>query len=539
MKHFTYTLLFALIGYTSYAQAPARMTYQAVVRDAGGSLVTNSTVGAQYTILQGSVSGTAVFIEWVTVLSNANGLITHQIGSSTAMNIDWSLGPYYVKVEIDPTGGTSFTSSSTSQFLSVPYALYAETAEFANGADYTTLTNAPANVSAFTNDAGYITSPNDADSDPTNEIQSLQLIGQDLTISGSNTVTLPGSSGNTLDQAYDQGGSGVGRVVTIDAGEVEFNTATASGIAVRAENTNTGVAIIANTTNAANTFSAIQSSTNSSSSAASAIIGNSTGAAWGVSGQVSAGATAQSAIYGSNLRTAGGHGVYGIGFNGVVGETNQSTGNAVYGENFDAILPLGNGIGVAGKGYYGVVGEDRYLGGVAGAYGVFSNGDLAATGVKTFIIDHPLDPENKVLRHFSMESDEVLNVYRGNAVLDDNGEVIVSLPDYYDEINKNPSYNLTAIGGFSQLYIKEEISDGKFIIGGGTSGLKVSWTVYSERNDPYLRNYPENRAVELEKREGQKGKYFMPQLYDQPADKKIFPSENKLKAVQPIIELQD
>jgi hypothetical protein len=539
----TLALIFSSIM-TSWGQSPQKMTFQAVIRNASDQLIASSTVGMQISILQGSPTGIATYIETHGPTTNINGLATIEIGGGTVVagsfaTIDWSNGPYYIKSETDPTGGAVYTISGTSQLLSVPYALYAENSGSAFSGDYNDLSNAPTNVSTFTNDAGYITSPNDADSDPSNEIQSLQLVGQDLTISGSNTVTLPVGGGNTLDQAYDQGGAGAGRLVTVDAGEVEFNTATASGIALRAQNTNTGVAIIANTTNASNTFSALQSSSNSSSSVASAIIGNSTGLAWGVSGQVASTATGEAGVYGSNLRTTGGHGVKGIGFNGLVGETNHSTGNAVWGENYDALLPLGNAIGVAGKGYWGVVGEDRYLGGVAGAYGVFSNGDFGATGVKTFIIDHPMDPENKFLKHFSTESNEVLNIYRGNAVFAENGEAIIELPDYYDAINTNPSYNLTPVGGFAQLYIKEEISEGKFIIGGGTEGLKVSWTIYSERNDPYLRNYPEKKAVEVEKREGQKGKYVMPQLYNQPMDKKMIQSEDKEKAEQPIIELQN
>ena len=110
-------------------------------------------------------------------------------------------------------------------------------------------------------------------------------------------------------------------------------------------------------------------------------------------GQVGATATASAGVYGSNLRTNGGMGVRGVGFNGTVGETNYVAGFGVYGENFDQI-GTGNGIGVAGKGYWGVVGEDRYLGTISGAYGVFSNGTLGASGLKTFQIDHPDDPAN-------------------------------------------------------------------------------------------------------------------------------------------------
>ncbi|NRA12927.1 MAG: hypothetical protein HRT57_13310 [Crocinitomicaceae bacterium] len=514
------TILALIITSSVWAQSPQEITYQAVVRDGSNQLVSSSAIGMQISILQTSPTGVAVYIETHSPTTNVNGLATLEIGSGTVVAgsfdaIDWANGPYYLKTETDPTGGTVYTISGTSQFLSVPYSLYAETA----GSVAVDLVD-------------------DADADPNNEIQSLQLVGQDLTISGGNTVTLTGG-GNTLNEAYDQGGAGLGGTITADAGEVEITTASANGIALRTENTNTGVAILADATSTANTFSTIQSSTNSNSTVASAVVGNSNGAAWGVSGQVQSSATAEAAVYGSNLRTNGGHGVYGVGFNGVVAETQQSTGNAVWGENYDAVLPLGNGVGVAGRGYMGVVGEDRYLGAVAGAYGVLSNGDFGATGTKTFIIDHPQDPENKFLRHFSMESNEVLNIYRGNAVFNENGEAVIELPDYYEDINKNPSYNLTPVGAYAQLFIKEEISNGQFIIGGGTAGLKVSWTVYSERNDPYMRAYPEKADVVVEKREGQKGKYFMPELYDQPMSKKLITNGSSEEFTQPVIELQN
>lgn len=527
------TLGICMFSLLTLAQAPQKFTFQAVVRNASNTLISNANVGMQFSILQGSPTGLAVYIETHSTTTNTNGLASVQIGNGTPVagsftSINWAAGPYYLKSDTDPNGGTAYTITSTTQLLSVPYALYADEAG-----------NVPTNVSAFTNDAGYITSPNDADSNPTNELQTLSIAGQTLSISSGNSVTLPsgGGGGNTLDQSYDQGGSGAGRVVTADAGAVEVNTAIASGVAVRAQNTNTGVAIVANGTSTANTFSTIQSTVAANSNQASAVIGNSTGAAWGVSGQVQSTATATAAVYGSNLRTNGGHGVSGIGYNGTVGETNYSMGYGIYGENYDAIAPLGDGVGVAGKGYYGVFGEDRYMGAVLGAYGVVSNGDFGATGAKSFMIDHPQDPENKILRHFSTESNEVLNIYRGNILLDANGEAVVEMPDYYDAININPSYHLTPIGGYAQLFIKEELSNGKFVIGGGNPGMKVSWTIYAERNDPYFQRFPEKRTVEYEKREGQKGRYFIPELYGAPNDLKILPTDDKGRAEQPVLNL--
>ncbi len=114
------------------AQAPAKMSYQAVVRNASNALVSNSNVGMRISILQGNVSGNAVYVETQTPTSNDNGLVSLEIGGGTAVNgslsaIDWADGPYFIKTETDPNGGQNYTITGTSQLLSVPYALYAET----------------------------------------------------------------------------------------------------------------------------------------------------------------------------------------------------------------------------------------------------------------------------------------------------------------------------------------------------------------------------------------------------------------------------
>ncbi len=190
----------------------------------------------------------------------------------------------------------------------------------------------------------------------------------------------------------------------------------------------------------------------------------------------------------------------------------------------------GFGIGVHGYGgYIGVLGVDPVSNSNT-EFAVLAVGDMAATGNKPFVIDHPADPENKLLKHFALESNEILNVYRGNVVLDNNGQAEVQLPDYFHLINKNFSYNLTPIGGPAQLYILQEIDqNGKFIIAGGKPGQKVSWYVYAERNDPYLQKYPIKRQVEIEKPDRMKGKYFHPELYGQPEEKAIFYTPDPMK----------
>ncbi|HNW76998.1 MAG TPA: hypothetical protein PKJ28_08955 [Bacteroidales bacterium] len=115
------------------AQSPEKMSYQAVIRNGSDQLVTNTGIGMQISILQGSASGTSVFVETHTTTTNANGLVSIEIGNGTIVSgdfatIDWANGPYFIKTETDPTGGISYSITGTSQLLSVPYTLYAKTA---------------------------------------------------------------------------------------------------------------------------------------------------------------------------------------------------------------------------------------------------------------------------------------------------------------------------------------------------------------------------------------------------------------------------
>jgi hypothetical protein len=127
-----YTLIGAmLLSANIYAQVPQGMSYQAVVRDANQSLVTNQGVGTRISILQGTPTGTLVYIESHNAPTNVNGLVTLTIGTGAVIGgdfsaIDWSAGPYFIKTETDPNGGTNYTVSGTTKMMSVPYALYAE-----------------------------------------------------------------------------------------------------------------------------------------------------------------------------------------------------------------------------------------------------------------------------------------------------------------------------------------------------------------------------------------------------------------------------
>ena len=154
------------------AQVPQSMTYQAVVRDAAGNPVASTSVGVRFTLLQGNELGPTVWGQSGSARTDAAGLFTFVL--TDMQSVDWELGPYFLRSEIDPNGGSDYSIASIQQFFSVPYAMHAAVADsIASGSlfgtehdpvfnawdrDYNSLTNLPTNVSTFTNDAGYLTS---------------------------------------------------------------------------------------------------------------------------------------------------------------------------------------------------------------------------------------------------------------------------------------------------------------------------------------------------------------------------------------------
>jgi len=159
---FVYTLFCSLsLFVSSLAQTPLEFKYQALARDISGSVLADQIIGLQISILKGSVSGTEVYVETHNVTTNSFGLININIGGGSVVSgsinsIDWSSDIYFIKIEMDPSGGSSYADMGTSQMLSVPYALHAKTAGNVFSGNYADLSGAPVNVSEFTNDAGFL-----------------------------------------------------------------------------------------------------------------------------------------------------------------------------------------------------------------------------------------------------------------------------------------------------------------------------------------------------------------------------------------------
>jgi len=164
------TALLVIIAMQSFAQSPSGFNYQAVVRNNSGEAIANQSVSYRFNILEGLATGTEVYSEDHAVTTDDRGLVNMVIGTGVSTDdfstINWGSDAFYLEVEVDETGGSNFTTLGTSQFMSVPFAMHAETA----------------------------TNVDDADADASNELQNLSLSGNDLSLSDGNTVTLPSSS---------------------------------------------------------------------------------------------------------------------------------------------------------------------------------------------------------------------------------------------------------------------------------------------------------------------------------------------------------
>jgi hypothetical protein len=154
---------------------------------------------------------------------------------------------------------------------------------------------------------------------------------------------------------------------------------------------------------------------------------------------------------------------------------------------------------------------------VAGSVDINGSCDIAGLltkGAGTFRIDHPLDPENKYLYHSFVESPDMMNVYNGNIITNDEGYMEVKLPEYFEALNKDFRYQLTVIGDFAQAIISKKINQNRFVIRTDKPNIEVSWQVTGIRKDAYANK---NRIqVEEDKAAADRGTYLHPEAFGKP-----------------------
>lgn len=494
---------------TLYGQVPQKFSYQAIIRNSSNALVANQTIGMKIYILQGSAVGSAVYSETHTPITNANGLVSIEVGSGTVVSgsfsgIDWSLTSYFIHTEIDPTGGTNYSITATSQLLSVPYALYAlnspswglngnggtSDANFIGTTDNKTFSIRTNNTlrMAFS-DAGHVLIPS------TGSLGLGTLLPNpnfklDLVHAGSSGMRIGSTAGNSIlnVDAFDgdaqlrlaRAGTNQWTLRNVPANDnfEIFETGAGSRLSIENATGNVGIGEVIpiyklHVTHGGSTGIIVKSTSSYSVLDIDAKSGD---------------AALRFIKDGSNQWN-----------------TRNNPGTDDY-----QIFELGGG------------GERLRIENTTGR--VVVNGNLHVGGTLSkaagsFRIDHPMDPENKYLVHSFVESPDMMNIYNGNITTDAAGKAIVTLPDYCSVVNRDFRYQLTVIGSFAQAIISREVSNNSFEISTNTPNVKVSWQLTGIRQDPYANKY-RIPTVE-EKAEKDKGKYLNPDLYNMPVTKMI------------------
>jgi hypothetical protein len=272
----------------------------------------------------------------------------------------------------------------------------------------------------------------------------------------------------------------------------------------------------------------------------------------GVEGTATSASGTGVGVYGSAY-SASGTGVYGAGSNGSTGVYAWSGssgyglnaysfgGNAVLAQSDSANVNIAavravdaKGYGLAGEGgnigvyahnLSGTPGRDAYLAtaALAGDFygGVWVHGTLTKSA-GTFKIDHPLDPANRFLSHSFVESPDMKNIYDGVATLDGRGEAWIDLPAYFEALNRDFRYQLTALDQPAPgLHVARRIEANRFKLAGGAPGQQVSWQVAGTRKDAYAEAH--RTPIEEDKAPGERGRYIAPELFGQPDTSALTP----------------
>jgi hypothetical protein len=237
---------------------------------------------------------------------------------------------------------------------------------------------------------------------------------------------------------------------------------------------------------------------------------------------------------------------------GVLGLVSEVDGVGVVGRNnaSDIVGQLGTGsegargvhldtgnygfLGHQDWGVFGGRGDDSAVGGTGSTHGVYGrctvggsryagyfngpvniNGNLSKSS-GSFKIDHPLDPANRYLYHSFVESPDMMNIYNGNVVTDADGYATVTLPEWFEALNRDFRYQLTVIGQFAQAIVDREIENNSFVIRTNLSNVKVSWQVTGIRQDAWANAH--RVPVEEDKPAEEIGTYLAPEVWGLPEE---------------------
>ena len=451
------------------AQSPEAFKYQAVVRDANNAPITEQTVSIRISILESSATGAVVYQEAHSPTSSAIGLIALNIGEGTVLSgvfadIKWESYEHFLQVEVDQYGGSNYEWLGTSQLLSVPYALFAKEAGSVNliaGNGISIDNNEISNISPslWQLDSNFVFVDSNQVAIGINDSTPLPDDAQ-LFVNGNVRI------------AEDSAIFGLGEVVGVSG--ISFSADTSRDEDVKL--LSNGRVIFEEEVGINQVFSFVDLNVRNQP-------GNST-------------VFQVEDTTGSDLFEVGRNG--NVGINQITNNVTLQVQNKTAGTN-NIILNVEK---ANGDNVFQVQADNDVV--VTGDFSVNS-------GNKNFILDHPLDPANKILAHNAVESPDHVTYYDGTVQLDANGKAVVNLPSYFEALNTDFNYQLTCVGAFAQVYVAKEIHNNQFTIAGGQAGMKVSWQVSARRDDPWAHDHP--YQAEKEKKPEVKGKYYYPEGY--------------------------
>ena len=489
MKALFTVCAFVFLGaLTALAQAPQAVPYQGVARTAAGAILSNQNISLRMTIHNLTAAGAVVYQETHNTTTTSLGLFNLNIGSGTVVSgtfagINWGTGAKFIQVELDAAGGSSFVNMGTTQLNSVPYALFAATSGATVGFGGTL------NFVSKWTPSGTTLGNSQIFDDGTNVGINTTTPGYKLQVEhgGSSGILSKSTSGFSLVDIDGASGDAALRFMKAGVGQWNIRNRPADDYLEVFELGGGGSRMV------------IQDATGNVG------IGQTVSPSYKLD-VLHGGAT------GARIQSSATFSVVDIdGFSGdaalrfaKAGVNQWNTRNNPATDDYQ-IFELGGG------------GERMRIENTTGK--VVVAGDFTVVGVKMFTMDHPLDPENKLLMHAAAESNEVINFYSGNVTTDASGKATVKLPDYFEAINKDFRYQLTVLGTFAQAIISKEVSNNQFEIATSTPNVKVSWEVKGVRNDARMKQHP--FVAEQEKTAAQKGKYWDAASYKQPASKGI------------------
>jgi hypothetical protein len=481
------------------AVVPPVVKFIGVLTDTNNKPLTG-TVGVTFSLYQQSQGGAPLWVETQNVIADKTGGYTVMLGSSTSQGLP---------SEVFNSGEARWLGVQAqgqaeqlrTVLISVPYALKAADAETVGGLPASAFLKAAESGSATGNSASQavagITGGGKANY-ITKWLSATKLGNSNIFDSAGNVGIATTSPGATLD---------------VNGSAIVEDNATVNG--------NLGAGnVTASTISASSSSNTIVGTTTNPGSQVAAITGNASatgeGGSWGVLGTSSTSAGAgtvglatgeqASGVYANNTNANGGYGVYALAAGGI----------AVQGE--------ADGPGSGGSFLNYSTGDALFAYNQSGTYAGFFEGNVDVDGNLSkaggsFKIDHPLDPANKYLYHSFVESPDMMNIYNGNATTDAQGSAVVTLPEWFETLNRDFRYQLTVMGQFAQAIVASRVANHQFTIKTDKPHVEVSWQVTGIRQDAWANAH--RIPVEVAKAPADRGLYLHPELFGAPPEKSI------------------